>query len=70
MTIDARFAKLLNADELARFDACGGDLKRFFRTLPEDVMAGILEEIAELEEVGRGAEHWAWRFVAPSLALA
>ena len=33
-------------------------------------MAGILEEIAELEEVGRGAEHWAWRFVAPSLALA
>ncbi|MDB5985661.1 MAG: hypothetical protein JWR16_714 [Nevskia sp.] len=31
--------------------------------LPEDVMAGIFEEIDELHERGNAEQHWAWAFV-------
>ena len=36
-----------------------------WRSLPEDVMAGILEEIEEFYWQDRAEQHWAWPFVAP-----
>ncbi|MDB5986769.1 MAG: hypothetical protein JWR16_1822 [Nevskia sp.] len=35
--------------------------------LPDDVMAGIFEEIEELRQRGTAQHHWAWRFVQPFL---
>lgn len=35
-----------------------------WRALPEDVMAGVFEEIMEWREQDRAEHHWAWPFVA------
>lgn len=35
-----------------------------WRALPEDVMAGVFEEIMEWREHDRADQHWAWPFVA------
>jgi len=34
-----------------------------WRLLPEDVKAGVFEEIEELRERGGAEQHWAWEFV-------
>lgn len=36
-----------------------------WRALPDDVLAGIFEEIAEMREQDRADQHWAWDFVQP-----
>ena len=38
-----------------------------WRALPDDVKAGIFEEISELREQDRHEQHWAWCFVQPFL---
>jgi hypothetical protein len=38
-----------------------------WRALPDDVKAGIFEEITELREQDRAEQHWAWGFVQPFL---
>ena len=38
-----------------------------WRRLPEDVKAGIFEEIDEMREQDRADHHWAWPFVQPFL---
>jgi len=38
-----------------------------WRALPEDIKAGIFEEIAEMQEQERADQHWAWAFVQPFL---
>ncbi len=45
------------------------DARRHWLSIPEDVMAGIFEEIQELLEEGSADTHWAWEFVAPALAV-
>ena len=40
---------------------------REWRALPDDVKAGIFEEISELREQDRAEQHWAWCFVQPFL---
>ena len=40
---------------------------REWRALPDDVKAGIFEEIAELREQDRAEQHWAWCFLQPFL---
>lgn len=35
--------------------------------IPDDVKAGIFEEIVELHPQGAAEQHWAWPFVAPFL---
>jgi hypothetical protein len=38
-----------------------------WRSLPDDILAGIFEEIEEQYWQNRAEEHWAWPFVAPFL---
>ncbi len=38
-----------------------------WRRLPDDVKAGIFEEIDEMREQDRAEQHWAWPFVQPFL---
>jgi hypothetical protein len=38
-----------------------------WRRLPDDVKAGIFEEIDEMREQDRAEHHWAWPFVQPFL---
>lgn len=35
--------------------------------IPDDVKAGIFEEIVELYPQGTAEQHWAWSFVRPFL---
>lgn len=35
--------------------------------IPDDVKAGIFEEIVELHPQGTAEQHWAWAFVRPFL---
>ena len=34
-----------------------------WRAAPDDVKAGVFEEIVELREQDRADQHWAWPFV-------
>ncbi len=45
------------------------DIRRHWLSIPEDVMAGIFEEVQELLDEGSAESHWAWQFVAPALAV-
>ena len=36
-----------------------------WRAAPDDVKAGVFEEIQELREQEREDQHWAWPFVQP-----
>ena len=38
-----------------------------WRALPDDVKAGIYEEIVEMMDQERADQHWAWCFVQPFL---
>ncbi len=38
-----------------------------WRALPDDVKAGVYEEIVEMMEQERADQHWAWPFVQPYL---
>lgn len=38
-----------------------------WRALPDDVKAGIYEEIVEMMEQEQAERHWAWCFVQPFL---
>ncbi len=38
-----------------------------WRRQPDDVKAGIFEEIDEMREQDRADQHWAWPFVQPFL---
>ncbi|WP_157572601.1 hypothetical protein [Nevskia soli] len=40
---------------------------REWRALPDDIKAGIFEEISELREQDRHDQHWAWPFIQPFL---
>ena len=38
-----------------------------WRALPDDIKAGVYEEIDEMREQDRAEHHWAWPFVQPFL---
>jgi hypothetical protein len=40
-----------------------------WQAAPDDVKAGVFEEIAELREQDRADHHWAWPFVQPFFDL-
>ena len=45
------------------------EARAFWLAQPEDVIAGIFEEIEAMVESGTAELHWAWPFVAPALDL-
>ena len=38
-----------------------------WRALPDDIKAGVYEEIVEMREQDRADQHWAWPLVHPFL---
>ncbi len=38
-----------------------------WRTIPDDVKAGVFEEVDALHAQGIAEQHWAWPFVEPFL---